>query len=106
MHLEAAALATANSRSARVLVIGAGPVGLTLAHELAHAGIDVMVLERGPMSEPPLSDDAIAEIKEHLAFRGVYPSSYFEVVGIGGKQPDLAHQDPGRRPTRPDGTAR
>jgi len=30
----------------RVLVVGAGPGGLCLAHGLAQAGIDVQVLER------------------------------------------------------------
>jgi 2-polyprenyl-6-methoxyphenol hydroxylase-like FAD-dependent oxidoreductase len=36
-----------------VLVVGAGPVGLTLAMDLAWRGIDVTVVERRAAHEPP-----------------------------------------------------
>jgi 2-polyprenyl-6-methoxyphenol hydroxylase-like FAD-dependent oxidoreductase len=36
-----------------VLIVGAGPVGLTLALDLASRGIDVGILERRPAGEPP-----------------------------------------------------
>ena len=36
-----------------VLIIGAGPVGLTLALDLASRGIDVGIIERRPAGEPP-----------------------------------------------------
>src|SRR3974390_1991441 len=36
-----------------VLVVGAGPVGLTLAIDLAWRGIDVVVAERRPPHDPP-----------------------------------------------------
>ena len=38
---------------APVLVVGAGPVGLTLALDLAWRGIDVIVVETRPCGEPP-----------------------------------------------------
>jgi 2-polyprenyl-6-methoxyphenol hydroxylase-like FAD-dependent oxidoreductase len=38
---------------ARVLVVGAGPVGLTLAMDLAQRGIDVLVAEIRERGEPP-----------------------------------------------------
>ena len=37
----------------RVLIVGAGPVGLTLAMDLAWRGIDVLVAERRPPNDPP-----------------------------------------------------
>ena len=37
----------------RVLVIGAGPVGLTLAMDLATRGIEVTVVETRSAGEPP-----------------------------------------------------
>ncbi|HEX5325963.1 MAG TPA: FAD-dependent oxidoreductase [Acetobacteraceae bacterium] len=40
-------------RSTGVLVVGAGPVGLTLAMDLAWRGIDVMVVETCDRGEPP-----------------------------------------------------
>src|SRR5690606_34698561 len=38
---------------AQVLVVGAGPVGLTLAMDLAQRGIDVLVAETRFRGEPP-----------------------------------------------------
>ena len=37
----------------RVLIVGGGPVGLTLAMDLAWRGIDVVVAERRPRNDPP-----------------------------------------------------
>jgi 2-polyprenyl-6-methoxyphenol hydroxylase-like FAD-dependent oxidoreductase len=37
----------------KVLIVGGGPVGLTLAMDLAWRGIDVVVAERRPRNEPP-----------------------------------------------------
>lgn len=39
--------------SAQVLIVGAGPVGLTLAMDLAQRGIDVLVAETRHRGEPP-----------------------------------------------------
>ena len=36
-----------------VLIVGAGPVGLTLAIDLAWRGIDVTVVETRAAAEPP-----------------------------------------------------
>jgi 2-polyprenyl-6-methoxyphenol hydroxylase-like FAD-dependent oxidoreductase len=37
----------------RVLIVGGGPVGLTLAMDLAWRGIDVVIAERRPPNDPP-----------------------------------------------------
>ena len=37
----------------RVLIVGGGPVGLTLAMDVAWRGIDVVVAERRPSNDPP-----------------------------------------------------
>ena len=37
----------------QVLIVGAGPVGLTAAMDLASRGIDVVVAEIAPPGEPP-----------------------------------------------------
>ena len=37
----------------RVLIVGGGPVGMTLALDLAWRGIDVVVAERHPANAPP-----------------------------------------------------
>ena len=41
------------SKNTQVLVVGAGPVGLTLALDLAWRGIDVTIVERRYPREPP-----------------------------------------------------
>ncbi len=38
---------------ADVCIVGAGPAGLTLAHELADSGLQVLLLESGPGHQPP-----------------------------------------------------
>src|SRR3954451_1652052 len=45
--------AASNMVKTRVLVVGAGPVGLTLAMDLAHRGISVAVVETRFAGEPP-----------------------------------------------------
>jgi 2-polyprenyl-6-methoxyphenol hydroxylase-like FAD-dependent oxidoreductase len=42
-----------NTLSAQVLIVGAGPVGLALAMDLARRGVDVLVAEQRPRGEPP-----------------------------------------------------
>jgi 2-polyprenyl-6-methoxyphenol hydroxylase-like FAD-dependent oxidoreductase len=43
----------AESKETQVLIVGGGPVGLTLATDLAWRGIDVTVVERRQPGEPP-----------------------------------------------------
>ena len=43
----------ADSLQAQVLIVGAGPVGLTLAGDRPRRGIDVRVAETRPRGEPP-----------------------------------------------------
>ena len=42
-----------HSRSSQVLIVGAGPIGLTMALDLASRGIEVTVLEKRAAGEPP-----------------------------------------------------
>jgi 2-polyprenyl-6-methoxyphenol hydroxylase-like FAD-dependent oxidoreductase len=42
-----------NLHEAQVLVVGAGPVGLTLAIDLAQRGVDVLLVEQRSAGEPP-----------------------------------------------------
>src|SRR5215470_18434001 len=41
------------STETQVLIVGGGPVGLTLAMDLAWRGIDVIIVERRHPGEPP-----------------------------------------------------
>lgn len=59
-----------------VLIVGAGPVGLTLAMDLAHRGIDVTVVEMRERGEPP-------SVKcNHVSARSM---EVFRRLGVAGK---------------------
>ena len=44
-------MTTLNSFSTQVLIIGAGPTGLTLANLLGQANVDTLIIDRKPLGE-------------------------------------------------------
>ncbi|MFG3047253.1 FAD-dependent monooxygenase [Streptomyces sp. NPDC048241] len=59
----------------KVIVVGAGPVGLTLAAELALAGVRVQVLERRTVPDPAMRAQSInVPTAEALDRRGLLPA--------------------------------
>ena len=68
--------AGAERLQAGVVVVGAGPIGLTLAMDLAWRGIDVMVLESRQRLEPP------SVRSNHVAARSM---EIFRRLGIAQK---------------------
>ena len=65
-----------NERTASVLIVGAGPVGLTLAMDLAWRGVDVVVAETRSRGEPPPPKC------NHVSARSM---EIFRRLGVGGK---------------------
>ncbi len=65
-----------NPTSTSVLIVGAGPVGLTLAMDLAWRGIDVVVAETRARGEPPPPKC------NHVAARSM---EIFRRLGVAGK---------------------
>ncbi|MFG2814402.1 FAD-dependent monooxygenase [Streptomyces sp. NPDC048410] len=63
------------NRGVKVIVVGAGPVGLTLAAELALAGVPVQVLERRTSPDPAMKAQSInVPTAEALDRRGLLPA--------------------------------
>ncbi|MFC3688770.1 FAD-dependent oxidoreductase [Aquipuribacter hungaricus] len=65
---------------ADVCVVGAGPAGLTVAHELAGTGLRVLVLEAGPAAPPPGGVDVPSTRSVGLP----YDPATTRSAGVGG----------------------
>ncbi len=58
-----------NRNDADVLIVGAGPVGLTLAIDLAQRGVSVTVAEMRVAGEPPVGRSNVVSARSMEAFR-------------------------------------
>lgn len=58
-------------RPRRALVVGGGFIGLEMAENLAHRGMEVTILEKLPQVMPPIDPEMAYWVQEHLAARGV-----------------------------------
>lgn len=70
------------SDSSRPLVIGAGPVGLTMANELARHGVNCRIIDRS--AEPAQTSNALAIFPRTL--------EVFEMMGIAGRFLTAGHR--------------
>jgi len=55
----------------RAAVIGGGFIGLEMAENLAHRGLQVSLIEAAPQVMPPLDAEMAAYVEEHLRAKGV-----------------------------------
>lgn len=55
----------------RAVVVGAGFIGLELAENLHHRGLDVTILERGPQVMPNLDPEIAGVLSERLSQEGI-----------------------------------
>jgi 2-polyprenyl-6-methoxyphenol hydroxylase-like FAD-dependent oxidoreductase len=73
---------------ADVLVVGAGPVGLTLAIDLAQRGVSVTVAEMRAAGEPPIGRTNVVSARSMEAFRRL---GIARAVREAGLPPDYPH---------------
>ena len=59
------------SFDADVIIVGAGPSGLTLAAELARNGINILVLERRDEQVESRAGTLLPRVLEHFDTRGI-----------------------------------
>src|SRR5215467_6852879 len=72
----------------QVLIVGAGPVGLTLAMDLAWRGIDVIVAEKRPADDPPSVKCGQISARSMEVFRRLGVADKLRQVGL---PPDYAN---------------
>jgi 15-cis-phytoene desaturase len=94
----------------RVLVLGAGVAGMTVAHELMERGYEVMILEQGlspggkAATQYPWKKfgDQLIQVPAEHGFR-LFPSFYRHVIDTMERIPFFPAEQPpmGRSPTRP-----
>ena len=76
-----------------VLVVGAGPVGLTLALDLAWRGVDVVVIERRQPAEPPRIRSNHVSARSMEIFRRLGVAKMLREAGLPANYPnDVAYR--------------
>jgi 2-polyprenyl-6-methoxyphenol hydroxylase-like FAD-dependent oxidoreductase len=72
----------------RVLIVGGGPVGMTLALDLAWRGIDVIVTERRPANDPPSVKCGQISARSMEVFRRLGVANKLREVGLPADYPN------------------
>ena len=68
------------------VIVGGGFIGLEMAENLRHLGLDVTVIEMLPQVMPPMDAEMVAPVHEHLAAHGVK-------LALGATVADFAAND-------------
>ncbi|MEM8863160.1 MAG: FAD-dependent oxidoreductase, partial [Chloroflexota bacterium] len=71
-----------NQKSKKVIIVGAGIIGASIAYHLAQAGADVTIIEKGKLGQGTTAD-SFAWIN---ASRGKRPRHYYELNLQGIKE--------------------
>src|SRR5215468_11061276 len=66
----------------RVLIVGGGPVGMTLAMDLAWRGIDVIVAEKRPADDPPSVKCGQISARSMEVFRRLGVANKLREIGL------------------------
>lgn len=77
----------------RVIVVGAGPVGLTMAMDLASRGVEVLVLELRPQGQPPSVKCNHVSARSMEIFRRLGVARDIRAAGLPDEYPhDVAYR--------------
>src|SRR5262247_1464062 len=71
-----------------VLIVGGGPVGMTLALDLAWRGIDVIVAERRPANDPPSVKCGQISARSMEVFRRLGVADKLRAIGLPADYPN------------------
>lgn len=75
---------------ASVAIIGGGFIGLEVAENMRHRGLDVTVIERAPQILTPLDEEMAAIVEKRLTDNGVTVITDGDTVSIGADSLELA----------------
>ena len=70
------------TRPANAVIIGAGFIGLEMAENLHHAGVDVTIVEMGKQILPPVDYPIAAITQQHLRTKGITLNLNTTVIGF------------------------
>lgn len=70
-------------KTQRAVVIGAGFIGLEMAENLHHLGVDIHIVEMGPQILAPLDAPVAALVQQHIRAKGVNLHLNSVVTGFG-----------------------
>ncbi|MGX7244691.1 FAD-dependent oxidoreductase [Enterococcus quebecensis] len=84
--------AVKNEQPKKAVVIGAGFIGLEMAENLQHLGIDVTLVEAAPQILPPLDEEMAAFVEKELKQKGitVYTGAGATAFKESGKKIELS----------------
>ncbi|MEI5993099.1 FAD-dependent oxidoreductase [Candidatus Enterococcus mansonii] len=87
--------AVKNQQPKKAVVIGAGFIGLEMAENLQHLGIEVTLVEAAPQILPPLDEEMAAFVEAELKQKGitVYTGAAATAFKNAGKQIELSSRD-------------
>lgn len=77
------------------VIVGGGFIGLEMAENLKHLGLEVTVLEMLPQVMPPMDAEMVAPVHEHLAAHGVKLALGAAVAGFAANDGRLEVQTKG-----------
>lgn len=74
------------------VIVGGGFIGLEMAENLRHRGLEVTIVEMLPQVMPPMDAEMVAPVHEHLAAHGVKLALGTAVAGFAEKEGQLEVQ--------------
>ena len=85
-----AIIAALDDSVSSVAIIGGGFIGLEVAENMRHRGLDVTVIERAPQILTPLDEEMAAIVEKRLVDNGVTVITDGDTVSIGADSLELA----------------
>ncbi|MGI5885155.1 MAG: FAD-dependent oxidoreductase [Candidatus Spyradocola sp.] len=84
LRIKAAVDALKGKKDAKAVVVGGGYIGVEMAENLAHAGLDVTIVEMADHLIAPLDLDMAADVHNYVRSKGIHLLLNTAVTGVDG----------------------